>query len=113
MPNFPTLSRNPSFPLEEIVEENTIRSNFEAGYELTRPRFTRMRKTFSVKYELLTNTDKQLIDNFYVQMKGGSGSFTWTNPITAVNHTVRFAEPPKFEYTMDGYWNVEIKLREL
>jgi len=113
MANFPVLSRNPSYPFEEQHEENTIRSQFEAGYEQTRPRFTRMRKTFTLKYELMSSTDKEAVENFYIQQKGGAGSFSWTHPLTNNTHTVRFAEPPKFENVVRDFWNITIKLREV
>ncbi len=113
MADFPTLSRNPSYPFNEEYEDNTIRSPFEAGYEQTRPRYTRMRKTFTLKYEFLMNSDKTTLENFYYQMKGGAGSFNWTHPITNDTYIVRFAEPLKFENPLLNYWNVEIKLRQV
>lgn len=112
MADFPSLP-NPVYPLVEEYEDNTIRSPFEAGYEQTRPRYTRMRKTFILKYEFLTNSDKTTLENFYYQMKGGAGSFNWTHPLTNETYQVRFAEPPKFENSLLNYWSVELKLRQL
>jgi len=113
MPSFPTLSTNPSYPLRETYEDNVIRSKFEAGYEHTRPRFTKQRRIFTIIYNLLSNADKALIDDFYKNTIKGAGSFTWTHPQAQTQHTVIFTKPPQFELVFLDYWKCEIELREL
>lgn len=113
MLEFPTLSINPSYPLKEEIEDSVIRSDFEGGYEQTRPRFTRQRKTFTVVYKLLPDADKQTLENFYQQLRGGADAFTWTHPVYGTTHTVRFTKPIKFEYVFYNHWNAEIELREV
>lgn len=113
MPIFPTLSQKPEYPLSEEREDSTIRSQFEGGYEHTRPRFTRIRKTFGLKYSMLPDADKTTLDDFITTVKGSADAFTWTHPKYGTQHNVRFTKPPKFEYVQHGYWNVEIELREV
>jgi len=106
------LSLNPSFPLKEEKEDNVVRSPFEGGYEQTRPRFTRNRKTFTLQYKLLQDSDKTTLENLYDATKGAD-RFTWYHPVTNHAHIVRFAKPLAFEYVLDGYWTVQVELREV
>lgn len=112
MATFPILSKNPVYPLEESYLDNTLRSNFEAGYELTRPRYTRLRRIFNVRYTFLPEADKTALESFY-QTVGCYDSFTWTHPGTGESITVRFVAPPKFSEVQYGRWNVEFQLREV
>lgn len=104
------LSVNPEYPLSEELEDNTIRSEFEGGYEHTRPRFTRNRKTFGLNYRYITDADKTTIENLFNAVRGAD-MFTWLHPKTNSAHIVRFVEPPKFEYVQFGYWNANLILR--
>jgi len=113
MPAFPTLSKNPEYPLSEDREDSTVRSDFEGGYEITRPRWTRTRKLFSVRYKTLPDADKTLLDTFMDTVSGGADAFTWTHPKTSVTYTVRFAKPIKFEYISFELWEVSFDLREV
>lgn len=114
---FPTLSINPSRPLDEVREDNVIRSNVEGGYEQTRPRFTRLRRTWTLKYEFLTQTDKDTLDTFLTTVKGGSDAFSWTHPTTSQTHNVRFTKPPTFslvKYAGGSHrYDTTIELREV
>jgi len=109
---FPSLSITPNFPLRETEVDNTIRSNFEGGYELTRPRFTRRRRVFSFSYKYLPENDVNLLKSFYNQV-GCYKAFNWTHPRTGEVITVRFTKPLNFEYVAPGYWNIDIELREV
>lgn len=117
MADFPTLSIPPIFPIEIEREDNVIRSQSEAGYELTRPRWTRIRKTFTVKYQLLTPADKALLDTFIDTTTCGAYLFNWTNPADSTVYSVRFAVPPKVTIAMaDGstyYYDAEFKFKEV
>ena len=113
MENFPTLSQNPSYPLGESREDATIRSSFEAGYEHTRPRFTRSRKSWNVKYEMLPYADVSTLDTFITTVREGADSFVWTHPSSLVTYTVTFSEIPKFENTILTYYSVDFTLRQV
>lgn len=113
MPTFPTLSVQPSYAIDESKEDATIHSPFEGGYEQTRPRFTRKRKSFVLRYKYLPSADKSTLETFVDTVHGGADSFAWTNPITSVQHTVRFKEPPKFSKVSFLYWDIEFVLVEV
>lgn len=113
MENFPTLSQPPSYPLTEMREDATIRSPFEAGYEHTRPRFTRIRKIWTVNYEKLPYADVSLLDSFITTVKGGADAFNWKHPISLTTYTVTFRELPKFENTSLDYYSVNFTLAQV
>lgn len=98
------------------LEDKTIRSSAEGGYELTRPRFTRKgRKTFTTGFTEMSATDYETFMLFWEDF-GGSKSFTWYNQAEQKNYTVRFAEPPSFTYSGVGEfatYNVEVKLKQV
>ncbi len=117
MSTFPTLSMPPTFPLDEQREDATIRSSFEAGYEHTRPRFTKVRYTWNIKYNLLPSADKATLEAFVTTVREGADSFTWTNPVDNVSHTVRFSQIPKYSCTLknsdDSYFDCDFQLRSV
>lgn len=119
MPTFPSLTKRPTYPLEEEREDATIRSSFEAGYEHTRPRFTRNRKMWKVKYKNMGATDKATLDSFVTTVREGSDAFTWTNPQDNVAYTVRFAQIPRYVCNLKmsdknvTYFDVEFILRQV
>jgi hypothetical protein len=111
---FPTLSTYPSYPLEETREDGTIKTSYEAGYEHTRPKFSRRgRKTYGVNYNYLPTTDKDTLDTFVTTVKEGSITFTWANPQSLSTITVRFGEIPKFSYILNDYWECQFTLKEV
>lgn len=114
MAAFPTLSKVPAYPLGEESEDAVIRSSSEAGYQITRPRFTKVRRKFEVKYEDCTQTDKNSLDTFYYTTLGnGSAIFQWTHPQTSEVINVRFAKPIKSSLAFDNHYNIEFTLEEV
>lgn len=116
MSAFPTLTAIQAVPMTEETEDATIRSAFEAGYEHTRPRFTRARKTWTIRYEYMSNTDKTTLDAFVTTVRQGADSFSWTNPQDSVVYTVRFSSIPKYELVLNrdgGYWNLDFQIKQV
>ncbi len=118
MPSFPSLSKDPSWPMDPDgeIEDSTIRSPFEGGYELTRPRFTRDRRKWGVRYVMLSSSDASTLRTFEkTTVRGGADSFTWTHPTTSTSYTVRFAGPIRFTLVPPGTgkYNAEFTLREV
>lgn len=113
MANFPTLSLNSYYPIDEEREDSVIRSKFEGGYEQTRQRFTRLRRTWSLVYKTLTPADKTALDDFMVTVKGGADSFNWTHPVTSTVYAVRLEKPLKFSYVSKDLYDVEMTLKEV
>lgn len=117
MPTFPTLTIPPTYPLDEQREDATIRSAFEAGYEHTRPRFTRNRYTWVVKYNMMPSADKTTLEAFVTTVREGADKFSWTNPVDGAVHTVTFSQIPKYSCTLqtedDAYFDCDFQLRSV
>jgi hypothetical protein len=83
----------PDYPLGVTSIASTIRSESEAGYVITRPRYTRTRKRWSLKWAMMSASDYTSLETFFNETTiGGANSFTWDHPITGTIYTVRFAE---------------------
>ncbi len=111
--DFPTLSKVPTYPLNETRENNKISASMEAGYKVSRPRFTRTRRTFIVTYEGLTSTDKDTLDDFYEDdCNGGVSLFNWTHPESSVVYPVVFAKQIAYSITSLNYYKATLELEE-
>jgi len=111
---YPTLAMLPSYPLEEEREDGTIKTPYEAGYEQTRPKFSRRgRKTWKLTYKYMPTNDKHSLNGFLTSVREGAYTFTWTNPQDASVTVVRFGELPKFSYVVNGYWDCDFSLKEV
>ncbi|MEA5092463.1 hypothetical protein SDC9_37476 [bioreactor metagenome] len=106
--------QKPAYNLAEDPEDAVIRSEFDAGYEQTRPRFTRNRTTYGLSWKAMRTTDKSTLDSFYKNtLANGALMFTWAHPDDGITHTVRFTGPPTYNLIAVGLWSVELKLREV
>lgn len=104
----------PSFPLQENMEDAVIRSDFAAGYEQTRAKFTRNRTTYGLKWPAMKSSDVESLRTFYKTTLGnGSGMCDWTYPGTSAVHAVRFNSPPKITLVAPGIYQVECEIREV
>ncbi len=96
MATFPSLSVEPSYPVVIKWEDSVIRSPMEGGYEVTRQKFTRVRRTWDIVYNYLPSSDVTTFNTFVEScVHGGADAFTWTIPGSTVTATVRFKEPPE------------------
>ncbi len=114
MPTFPTLTiePEPKMWVHEIVSDPAIRSGFESGAISSRARFTSALKKWSVKYNLLTETDKVTLETF-TQTVNYSDSFSWTNPEDDLIYTVRFNTIIRFSILhKPNLWSAEFELVE-
>lgn len=113
--DFPSLSRKPSLRVEEHVQYKTLRSPSEAGYVVTRPLWTRSKRTFHVEYGLLSQSDYDTLKDFFESStRGGSISFNWTNPIDGNVYVVRFVSDTLSSTMVSiGKWQVSFELEEV
>lgn len=110
---FPNIAA-PSYPLNEQFENNVIRSVMEDGTVKTRLRYTRNRKTFSLTWSSMSEGDKILLENFYLNTtRSGCLSFNWEHPLSHTVFQVRFTEPPTFNLSTINLWQTSISLQEV
>ena len=114
MASFPSsVCGYPLYPLEESYVDAVIRVQVESGYEQTRARFTRQRRTWSNVRYVMATTVKDTLSGFYsTTIGGGADAFDW-NPTDATTYTVRFSGPIQFTLVVPGYWQAEFSLNEV
>jgi len=108
---FPTLP-TPQFPIGTSNEDPTIASTFENGMEQTRPRFTRLRRTWTLKWNAMLNADRDTLAAFWITAAGGAAEFTWSNPYDSQTYTVRFSGQIKETWNTDRTWQIEVSIKE-
>jgi len=96
---------------ERWDDTGDISSSTDAGYEITRRRYTRRRKVFVIPYLGLSAGDKMTLDSFIAD-RGTSGQFYWIHPQTLATHEVRLAKVPDISWSA-GLWNCTVELREV
>ena len=113
--DFPTLSRKPTIYIEEKSQLKTLRSPTEYGYVVTRPMWTRPKRVFHVRYDILSLNDWNTLKDFFeTSTKGGSESFNWVHPITNATYVVRFlSDTLSSTMVAINYVKVEFDLEEV
>lgn len=99
MSDFPTAllaGKEDSAQFNIEVENVAHASKMEGGYVISRPKFTRTpRKMFTTGFTFITQAQYEELVTFYETKFGGSDTFTYTDPASAVEYTVRFS--PDYE----------------
>lgn len=124
MTTFPTLYRHGTEVHNPVVRDLTdqiaidpaIRSQSEGGYTTSRARFSRIRRKWGVQYEWLSQANKNTVMAFEEARFGGSDAFTWTNPETGTDYTVRFLDVIEFiphEHANFRWWSANFVLEEV
>lgn len=110
--NFPSTIPNPEYPFKVEYEDNSITSKFEDGTVQSRLKFTKSRRTWTLRWNGLKQTYYSTLENFIVnQAKHQAVVFNWRIPTTNTTVAVRCI---KFDAEMAfiNNWNVEIQLQE-
>lgn len=116
MPTFPTLSMDPNIPIDPdgVIEDAVLRSPTSAGYEITRPKWTRARRVWGVRYNALPDADAAILRDFEITtLANGALSFTWTHPKGSPTVLVRLAGPIAFTTIMRNRNQVAFTVREV
>ena len=101
---FPTLNRTP-INVSRTLKDNTIRVEFDGGYEHRRPRYTRDVYRFEITYDLLSSTDIGSLKTHF-ETVGCHTPFTWTDQ-ESNNHTVYYDMPIKWTYFVSGWYKID------
>lgn len=110
---FPTLTANIRQSLTEkaATEAADLRTSTESGYVVTRKRFTRVPKVFSITYGPIGSSDKNLLST-HVDSVGATEAFDWTHPDTDVVYSVRYLKRPEFRYE-NMFWHTSFDLEQV
>lgn len=111
--NFPSTIPNPEYPFKIEYEDNSISTKFEDGTVQSRLKFTKSRRTWTIKWNGMKQAYYDTVEDFIVnQAKHQANAFYWTIPAT---NTTVFVRCIKFDSEMVfiNNWNVEIQLQEV
>jgi len=115
MATFPSISAKPSAQLvrgySDAADAADIRTPAEAGYKITRKRFTRVPLVYDVQYVAMTNADHNILAPF-IDLYGTTGNFDWTHPIFLTTHDVRFVERPQL-IRKGIFWYMSCRVEEV
>lgn len=76
---------------QKSIKSSIVSEESEAGYAISRPRYTRNKKAFSVTYNAIEYSVYETLNTFFEDSAlGRSNFFNWTHPKTAVVYNVRF-----------------------
>ena len=116
MATFLTLSRLPdraSFK-QSLVQDPTLVSDFENGYQITRAKYSNVAKKFEFTLSFLTDADKILLEDFEKTVNYRASEFDWVNPADDFTYEVRFDSNLIFtEERAQNHWNVDIMIVEI
>lgn len=102
----------PDYPLGEKTILPQVRTEFEAGYVMSRPRCTRSRGKWTCTWKLMLEAEYQ---NLLLHFQANQGdSWTWTHPVTAATYTVRYSgDDLSGSVPQPGYRSVSVELEEV
>jgi len=98
MADFPTLSRGVSLQhfTEGLAYNPSIQSQAEDGKIISRGRFTGEKKQWEIGYNLLTESDKTLLETLQTTVNVSGDVFNWAHPKTSTVYSVRLKNPIRF-----------------
>lgn len=100
-PKLPTASSSGSSHLVS-VQDSTIATTSDAGYKHTRPRTTRMIRTYTFTWNAVPEERMKKLLDFYRKV-GTFQAFSFIDWDMKETHTVRFSEPLSYQYSYPGY----------
>ena len=107
---FPTVA-GLNYPLKESTFYPKNRTEFENGAVQSRPRFTRAKRKFALKWDKLPLEEKNILEAFFIET--GGGEFLWVHPLTGKEYTCLFSDDafPADLVELDFY-NVTVNIEE-
>lgn len=113
MISFPNISQ-PSYPLKETPEDNSIRSQFEDGSLQSRRKFTRSRMKYQLSWNSLPKKEYDVLMNFIRnEVYFSAVSFMWTHPQTGKQIEVRITNVETFQLNTVDYYSGGLELTEV
>jgi len=113
MTDFVSIQKSDWRLFREKPKKQQVKTPFEAGYVLSRPVATLMKRNFTIGWPSMLRTDYDLLVAFFNTYQGSI--FNFTHPITDVVYTVGFMdnELPEAESIGTDYVKLDgLKLEE-
>lgn len=111
MSGWPTIKK-PSISMPTKVKDNSLASQQVNGMKITRAKYTRQLREWSLKWNAMPDTDLVQLLSWYDTCAGGSASFSWSDEF-GNSFTVRFAGDINHESVSSTHSQVSLKLEEV
>ena len=111
MTTFPTIAK-PSLSTPTTLKDPALRSELINGMSITRARYSRILRKWSLKWNALSDTELDTLLTFYSQVRGGSASFAWSDEF-GNTYTVRFVTEIKHNSVSGIHSSVSFDLEEV
>ena len=110
--HFPNTIPLPQYPFKESVFDPINRTSFDSGDVAARPKFTRARKKFELKWDYLSPEEYAGIEDFFMALRGAA--FVWQHPITGKEYTLLWSDD-SLDATVPSlhYHSVTVRLEEV
>ena len=93
----------PEYPLGEEIITSTLKSDFEAGYVITRRKYTRVIRRWTLKWTHLPGESYNIIKAHFQAVGGAADVWEWEHPQTGELPNVRFKDDSlKFDLSVPG-----------
>lgn len=100
--------------VDEVVEYNTLITQFENGAEQRRNKWANPLRTFKLVYKNRPESEVDTLKTFHTSKKGAYTSFTFTNPNDSTDYTVRFANDNlEFKRVAYDVYDFNVTLKEV
>lgn len=99
----------PDFTIAGGSEHKTLESEMENGVKQYRQKWPSQMRTWKLSFKNRTLTETLAIEAFFNLKYGKATSFTWTNPRTNVEYTVRF-KTDKLSYDEHDYDSCDFEI---
>lgn len=114
-PSFPSIPK-PSYDgsnRDEYPEwDDAVIASKAGGYEITRPRNTRLQMGHTWVWPLMSEADYTTLKSFILNTICYAGTFVWTDPKTGATSNQRLIARPD-AYQDNLYWHVTLTMREV
>ena len=108
---YPETLPSPSFPVQQGIDNPALRDEMENGTVQSRAKYTRLRKSWSLRYPALEATDRDALRAFYDSVKGGSEAFDYT-ATDEETYLVRFTGYSETIIT-EKFYEISVTLEEV
>lgn len=106
MADFPNIPAPSS--IKPIKTNAALVSNADAGYKISRMKFTRVVNGFELTWAVIKTVDYEQLEAFFDSVNC-TDVFNWTHPLSKKSYQVRFLEPISFQ-SKEINWTGAVKL---
>jgi len=98
----------------ETIHRPSIRSRSDAGYLVSRPRWTATKREFKLSFKGIDRTALEEIIAFFDALGWGGSEFNYINPADAATYVVKLMDDEaEFKYLANDVYSVNLTFMEV